>query len=73
MTGTSLEVIFLLILLFEKYVKILKYFSGAWGKREQMAGWNNLKGLWGKRSKNWSKLNSSWGKRNSQNMYDNLY
>jgi hypothetical protein len=41
--------------------------TGAWGKREP--GWNNLKGLWGKRSggsgaqgSGWNKLSSSWGK-----------
>lgn len=34
--------------------------SGGWGKREP--GWNNLKGLWGKRS-SWNKLNAGWGKR----------
>uniref|UniRef100_A0A1L8DQD7 Putative cpij000669 b-type allatostatin prohormone n=1 Tax=Nyssomyia neivai TaxID=330878 RepID=A0A1L8DQD7_9DIPT len=37
-------------------------FRSSWGKREP--GWNNLKGLWGKRStNNWNKLSSSWGKR----------
>ncbi|XP_055681340.1 allatostatins MIP [Lutzomyia longipalpis] len=37
-------------------------FRSAWGKREP--GWNNLKGLWGKRStNNWNRLSSGWGKR----------
>lgn len=30
-----------------------------WGKREP--GWNNLKGLWGKRA-TWNKLQNGWGK-----------
>lgn len=33
-----------------------------WGKREP--GWNNLKGLWGKRA-TWNKLQNGWGKRNA--------
>lgn len=56
-----------------------KAINGAWGKRRiggvgnnnnnnegkrEPGGWNNLKGLWGKRG-NWNKLSSSWGKRNS--------
>lgn len=37
-------------------------FLGSWGKREP--NWNNLKGLWGKRSdSNWGKLSAVWGKR----------
>jgi hypothetical protein len=32
-----------------------------WGKREQQQGnWNNLRGLWGKRS-SWSRLQGTWG------------
>lgn len=36
---------------------------GGWGKREN--GWNNLKGLWGKRasSQSWNRLGPAWGKR----------
>lgn len=33
--------------------------GGGYGKREP--AWNNLKGLWGKRS--WSELQQPWGKR----------
>lgn len=36
------------------------FVGGTWGKREP--GWNNLKGLWGKRG-DWNKLQSAWGKR----------
>lgn len=51
-----------------------KSMSNAWGKRDwsQMRGngwgkreagnWNNMRGLWGKRSPGWNKLSSAWGK-----------
>jgi hypothetical protein len=34
--------------------------GGSWGKRE--GNWNNLRGLWGKRS-SWDKLQGSWGRK----------
>lgn len=42
------------------------FFSpGSWGKRDP--AWNNLKGLWGKRSvdSKWAKLQMGWGKRST--------
>lgn len=35
--------------------------SNGWGKRET-GNWNNMRGLWGKRSPGWNKLSSAWGK-----------
>lgn len=35
--------------------------SNGWGKRET-GNWNNMRGLWGKRSPGWNKLQSAWGK-----------
>ena len=53
-----------------------KSMNGAWGKRDwnklrgtgskrEPGNWNNLRGLWGKRSndpRSWNKLSSAWGK-----------
>lgn len=35
--------------------------GNGWGKRES-PNWNNMRGLWGKRSPGWNKLSSAWGK-----------
>lgn len=35
--------------------------GNGWGKREA-GNWNNMRGLWGKRSTDWNKLSSAWGK-----------
>lgn len=35
--------------------------GNGWGKRET-GNWNNMRGLWGKRSPGWNKLSSAWGK-----------
>ena len=35
--------------------------ANGWGKRES-GNWNNMRGLWGKRSPGWNKLSSAWGK-----------
>lgn len=35
--------------------------GNGWGKRDT-GNWNNMRGLWGKRSPGWNKLSSAWGK-----------
>lgn len=35
--------------------------GNGWGKRDA-GNWNNMRGLWGKRSPGWNKLSSAWGK-----------
>ncbi|PSN58406.1 hypothetical protein C0J52_02776 [Blattella germanica] len=43
----------------------------SWGKRDP--GWNNLKGLWGKRAdSNWNRLSAAWGKRSIGGMTINI-
>lgn len=36
--------------------------GSGWGKRDN-AKWNNMRGLWGKRTPGWNKLSSAWGRK----------
>lgn len=60
--GEVFELLKYYLFLFQNAFLCISIPVGAWGKREP--GWNNLKGMWGKRSsKDWAKLHGGWGKR----------